>query len=333
MPDDPLYADPPPPRRKRRLWPWLLALGVVILLAVRLVHTSPPPTPAPAPALPETRAPSASAPAPSSTPTPVPPLPAAPASADCAAGPADAAQANAASLTTLSFAPFRGRAETGWEIYALKIGVEIGSGCGPDTPAFAEALARWQGLHRLPASGVFDAATFKAMNNAWSLARPFVVASQHGACPPPPRPEQLVALLPAETYGKPERALPQALSAYRRMVADARASDLAIAADPKMLTVFSAFRDPGADAADCAARGGCGGPEKANCSAHRSGAAFDIVVGSAPGQRVDSSADSNRLAMSKTPAYRWLTLNAGRYGFLNYAFEPWHWEWAGETPP
>ena len=45
------------------------------------------------------------------------------------------------------------------------------------------------------------------------------------------------------------------------------------------------------------------------------------------------AADSNRLAMSKTPAYRWLTLNAGRYGFLNYAFEPWHWEWAGETPP
>jgi LAS superfamily LD-carboxypeptidase LdcB len=58
--------------------------------------------------------------------------------------------------------------------------------------------------------------------------------------------------------------------------------------------------------------------------------ALDLVVGAAPGQRVDSSADANRLAMSKTPAYRWLVLNAPRYGFLNYAFEPWHWEWAGE---
>jgi LAS superfamily LD-carboxypeptidase LdcB len=48
---------------------------------------------------------------------------------------------------------------------------------------------------------------------------------------------------------------------------------------------------------------------------------------------VDSTADANRLAMSKTPAYRWLVLNAPRYGFLNYAFEPWHWEWVGEPAP
>ena len=29
------------------------------------------------------------------------------------------------------------------------------------------------------------------------------------------------------------------------------------------------------------------------------------------------------------PAYRWLVRYAARFGFVNYAFEPWHWEWVG----
>ncbi len=321
--DEDKPIDVPPPRRKARIWPWLAALAVVLFLAVRLVHTSPDPAP-----------PSGSARVanedqqepPALT---LPPIVGAAQPSDCAIGPAAAADANAASLSQLDWAPFRGRQERGWETYAPRIAAEIGTACPPTSAGFAAALARWQDAHRLPAAGIFDAATFKAMNSAWSMARPFVRASQGGACPPPPAPDQLVPLLDSDSYGKPERALPQALSAYRRMAADARAADPAIRADPKMLTVFSAYRDPVVDAADCALRGNCGGAEKANCSAHRSGTAFDIVVGAAPGQRVDSSDDANRLAMSKSPAYRWLVLNAPRYGFLNYAFEPWHWEWVG----
>ncbi len=34
--------------------------------------------------------------------------------------------------------------------------------------------------------------------------------------------------------------------------------------------------------------------------------------------------------MVQTPAYRWLLANARRFGFVNYVFEPWHWEWTGE---
>ena len=59
---------------------------------------------------------------------------------------------------------------------------------------------------------------------------------------------------------------------------------------------------------------------------------MDIVVGQSPGYPVDSSADPNRLAMSRSPAYRWLVANAERFGFANYVFEPWHWEWTGEAP-
>jgi LAS superfamily LD-carboxypeptidase LdcB len=55
-------------------------------------------------------------------------------------------------------------------------------------------------------------------------------------------------------------------------------------------------------------------------------------VGQAPGFGPDSSADPNRLAMTHGAAYRWLLANAGRFGFLNYPFEPWHWEWTGEAP-
>ena len=230
--------DDAPRRRRPRAWPWLLGLAVPVLLAVRLAHTDPAPK---ATVTPAKAAPAALAAAQAMRPAPVI-IPAPSAKPDCGEGPTAAAQANAASLTTLQWAPFRGRRETGWEIYSFKIGAEIGAACGPDTPAFAAALARWQAAHGLTGGGVFDAATFKAMNDAWSMARPFVVASQHGACPPPPGPEQLVPLLPDETYGKPERLLPQALTAYRRMAAEARRTDPAIAADPKMLTVFSAGR-------------------------------------------------------------------------------------------
>ena len=59
---------------------------------------------------------------------------------------------------------------------------------------------------------------------------------------------------------------------------------------------------------------------------------MDIYLGHAPGYAADSSADANRLYMTEGPAYRWLVANADRFGFVNYPFEPWHWEWAGEAP-
>ena len=59
---------------------------------------------------------------------------------------------------------------------------------------------------------------------------------------------------------------------------------------------------------------------------------MDLYVGQAPGFGPDSSADPNRLFMSRTPTYRWLVANADRFGFVPYPFEPWHWEWTGEAP-
>lgn len=250
----------------------------------------------------------------------------------CMSGPVkaqSAARVNATFVNTLVWLPFR-RPEIGWATYAPLIAREIGTSCGPHTPGFAAALGRWQAGAGRGGSGVFGPDDWAIMKPRWHQRRPFVALRRTG-CPPPPGPAGLAAARGSEGYmGKAIQLQPGALAAYRRMVADARAR-LGPAAAPPMLTIFSGFRDPAADAARCAAQGNCDGMRRAVCSPHRTGTALDIVVGNAPGHPVDSTADVNRRAMSRTPAYRWLVANAHRYGFAPYAFEPWHWEWTGRA--
>ena len=257
-------------------------------------------------------------------------VPARAAENSCDAGPRAAAAANAASLTTLSWAPFR-RPETGWAVYAPLIAQEIGVSCRPDSPGFAAALAAWQKRHNDSGTGVFDRATFEQMRQIWELRRPFVVASR-SACPAPPDETALVKAAPNESYGGEQIFLmPDALAAYRRLVTAARAALPALNSDPRLLTIFSGYRSPDADAARCQRDGNCQGTARAACSAHRTGDAMDLFLGAAPGSRPDSSDDANRLYLSQTPAYLWLVHNAGKFGFVNYPFEPWHWEWRGTS--
>ncbi len=150
-------------------------------------------------------------------------------------------------------------------------------------------------------------------------------------CPAPPPEASLAAVPAADSYGGKSLLLrPRALAAYGRMLAAARAEVPAIRADPRLMTLFSAYRSPAYDAARCAREGNCQGVVRASCSAHRTGLAIDLYLGAAPGLAPDSSDDANRLAISRGPAYRWMVANAARFGFVNYPFEPWHWEWTGE---
>jgi D-alanyl-D-alanine carboxypeptidase len=243
----------------------------------------------------------------------------------------DAARANGASLETLAWAPFR-RPEIGWATYAPVIAAEVGTSCAPDSPGFAAAVGAWQSAHGLGATGRIDAATVEPMRVAWMLRRPFVAATRDGACPEPPPADRLAQARADESYGGDGKAMAlrgDALDAYRRMVAAARREVPAAAADPRLLTIFSGFRDPAADAARCASEGNCGGPERANCSAHRTGLAVDLYLGAAPGLRPDTTDDVNRRFLSGSPTYLWMVRNAGRFGFVGYPFEPWHWEWTG----
>jgi D-alanyl-D-alanine dipeptidase len=305
-----------------------LVAAVVVLGLVVLRVTSCAPTPAPK------IQPIAVAPGATPTPIPAPPpvAPKASSSAACDAGPPAAARANAASLRTAAGTPF-GRPETGWETYAPLISREIRAACAPDTPGFAAALAQWESVQRLPADGTFSPAVFARLKGIIETRRPFVRLSAQGVCPAPPAESGLSGATLAEGYGgKAIQLRPAALAAYRRMAAAARAQDRRIAADPRNLTIFSGYRSPAADAARCTADNNCNGLVRATCSPHRTGLAMDLYVGQAPGFGPDSSADANRLFMSRSPTYRWLVANADRFGFVPYPFEPWHWEWTGEAP-
>jgi hypothetical protein len=241
-----------------------------------------------------------------------------------------AAQANADSLPSLAWAPFR-RPETGWEVYVPLVQHEIRTSCPANSEGFAAALASWQGANGQAVDGVFSEATFLAMKSVVQTRREFVRFTAEGACPETP--DLITAARIDEGYGgKQVWMRPRALEAYRRMAAAARAEVPEIAADPRNLTIFSGYRSPSADAARCQAEGNCDGIVRARCSAHRTGLAADVYVGQAPGYGPDSSADPNRLFMTRTATYRWLLANAGRFGFVNYPFEPWHWEWTGEPP-
>ena len=236
---------------------------------------------------------------------------------------------NATSLSSATLAPF-GRVEQGWQIYAPQVAATIGTPCAPDTKRFAATLAAWQSRHRLPATGAVNAATLGALKQHWQRTRPFIANFEAGACPRAAGDESLADVRPAEGWlGKTGKLDARALAALRRMVAAARASDPRIAADRHMLTIVSAFRSPEYDAARCTG-GRCNGIAKARCSAHRTGTAVDLYVGAAPGHGPVDSDDANRLYLSRTPAYRWLVANGARFGFVNYVFEPWHWEWTGQ---
>jgi len=242
--------------------------------------------------------------------------------------PAGAAAANAASLSSLAWSPF-GKPETGWEIYAPRIAAEIGTGCAPGSDGFAAALARWQDGNSLPRTGIVDAAAFAVMLPRWHLARPFVRTNRDGICPGAPPETDLATASAAESYGgKTIQLRPAALEAYRRMAAQARAAG--VLHRPEALKIYSGFRSPDADARRCARDGNCQGLIRTICSAHRTGLAVDLFIDAAPGFGPDSSDDVNRLTMARSPLYRWMVVNAGRFGFVNYVYEPWHWEWIGE---
>ena len=46
---------------------------------------------------------------------------------------------------------------------------------------------------------------------------------------------------------------------------------------------------------------------------------------------VDNTSPASRLHLSRSATYRWLVQNAGRFGFVPYVYEPWHWEWVSPT--
>ncbi|MDP1528461.1 MAG: D-alanyl-D-alanine carboxypeptidase family protein [Rhodoferax sp.] len=243
------------------------------------------------------------------------------------------ALSNGISLQSLEWAPF-GSNEWGWETYVPLMQQELGTGCAANSPEFARRLADFQTRYQLPSTGVFDPATFQVFRGVWQERRPFIMARvRDEPCPDPPPLYQLGYLVASEEHAdRLTRLLRRdVLEAYRQLIAAARAEVPEVAADPELLQIFSGFRDPEADAARCAAAGNCDGLRRAVCSAHRTGTAVDLYVGQLFDLGVDNTSPASRLHMSRGATYRWMVRNAGRFGFVPYAFEPWHWEWVSPT--
>lgn len=242
-----------------------------------------------------------------------------------------AALANAQSIDQLAWAPF-GTPEWGWDTYLPLMQRELGTRCAAQSAVFAQRLAGWQTRYALPATGVFGEAEFQVLRAVLQERRPFLMARVRGECPEPPPISELAYLtVEEEAADRLTRLLRRdTLDAWRRMVAAARAEVPAVAANTEFLQIVSGWRDPVEDAARCAQDGNCDGLRRAECSAHRTGAAIDLYVGHLTGMGVVSTEPASRHFMSHSPAYLWLVSNAHRFGFVPYLYEPWHWEYVGE---
>jgi LAS superfamily LD-carboxypeptidase LdcB len=239
-----------------------------------------------------------------------------------------AAVENAKLRNSLSWT-FSGKAQTGWNIYVPLISQTIGVDAGPDTAEFALAVANWQSNSGLPETGVIDEATFETFKKYWQSRRlgRFGLSADDNLLSAPiaeffdPTRSPDMLQLERETY-----------AAYKKMIA-AAAKDLQhelkltkdgeLAPEEKFLRIVSAYRSQEYQDALRRKEPNAGRGALAKNSPHSTGHALDIYVGGEPVKTLDS----NRLIQVQTPAYTWLVKNANRFGFYNYFYEPWHWEY------
>jgi hypothetical protein len=217
---------------------------------------------------------------------------------------------------------FGGKNQRGWALYTELIRRTIDSRAEPDSKEFAQALSRWQMKVGLPSDGVLNYNTWMKMVSIFQSNRRAVRESSEG--------DPQFELIPTSSLYDPQRpeelrrAEKRTLAAYRRMFA-AAAIELSLPdqTSEKWLSIISAYRSHSYQAELRRRSPNSGRAGLAINSPHTSGRALDLYVGGEP----VSTKDQNRAIQVKTPAYRWLVKNAGRFGFKPYFYEPWHWEY------
>lgn len=222
---------------------------------------------------------------------------------------------------------FGGKGQRGWQLYESLIQWVVNSDAAADSEDFAVAVSEWQQSAGLSASGVLDQETWLKMVERWQACR-----SKDRTIPGT---EKLLTVAASEFYD-PERPLElrqverETYAAYKRMVA-AAAQDLGLelggdgrlAASEKYLKIISAFRSPEYQQKLRQQSPHAGRAGLAVHSPHFTGCALDIYVGGEP----VSTKDANRALQVNTKVYQWLVKNAGKFGFIPYFYEPWHWEY------
>jgi uncharacterized protein YcbK (DUF882 family) len=242
----------------------------------------------------------------------------------------EAAIQNAQLEGSLSWS-FGGKSQRGWGLYVPLIANLIGSDANVEGNSFAARLAVWQKESGGEPNGVLDSSTWSRMVSEFQARRlggrtyptsDELITIPINDCYDPTRAEEL---------RKAER---DTFTAYKKMVAEAvadsslglrTASAGQLAADEKYFKIISAYRsreyqDQLRRQSPTSGRAGL-----AINSPHATGRALDIYVGGEP----VNTKDENRAIQVRTPAYRWLVVNAARFGFRPYFYEPWHWEYVG----
>ena len=236
-----------------------------------------------------------------------------------------AARQNGELRTALRWS-FGGRRQKGWDLYLALIQQLIGSQAVPESPAFAKAVAKWQGQVGLPVTGRLEEKTWSAMVSTFQARRP--TGQRRGG-------KTDLVLAPPDDFFDRSRPLSlrfvdrQAYDAYQRMCQAAREALGEEALSAQGLKIVSAYRSPSYQAALRRRSPRAGRATLAVNSPHFTGRALDLFVGGDP----VSTADWNRHRQVDTPLYRWMAQHAHQFGFVPYFYEPWHWEYRGEESP
>jgi len=241
-----------------------------------------------------------------------------------------AANRNAELRNNLAWS-FGGKQQQGWSLYAPLIANLTGADANAPEDEFAMRVSSWQRLNEIESNGVLDGDTWSRMVAALQSQR----MKNHTAA----NPSELVTIPASDCYdpARPEelrKAESETYAAYKRMIT-AAASDPSLglqvagkdqlAAGEKFLKVVSAFRSQQYQDQLRKQSPNSGRAGLAVNSPHSTGRALDLYVGGDP----VSTKDDNRALQTRTPVYRWLVKNAGRFGFRPYFYEPWHWEYVG----
>ena len=214
-----------------------------------------------------------------------------------------------------------GRIQHGWKIYYPLIAHFLHTTASADSVGFAQAVSRWQMISgcRTPADGVLESSTLMSI----------IVELQSRRFDPAQRvayERKIVTIDSSRIFDRnkevSKRKLGEnTLAAYNKMLAAARRDNI----QGPFLKIISGYRSD-RDQRELHARSpGTRAHQLATHSIHSSGRAIDIYVG---GDEVSTN-DLNRETQSRTRAYQWLVKNAGRFGFVPYYYEPWHWEYVG----
>lgn len=210
--------------------------------------------------------------------------------------------------------------EKGFEIYIPLIQKTIGNDANYNSAEFANALKNWQIKNGCKnQNGILDVDTFLHFKDIWQSSRKIKSAFKE---------TESVSISRKDLYdSKREPSLSKiggkTYLAYQAMITAAKQdglneSDLKIVASNRTLARLKMLQK-----SNLSSKAGVSLASKN--SVHFTGRALDLFVGGDP----VNSDDANRLKQTKSKAYLWLLKHGEEFGFKNYFYEPWHWEFVG----